>query len=1267
MEDIKLIEEKIKSNPNEVEPELIYRVANFYFINHNLDEALKYYNLLLKLQPNHKMGLFELGSIYSNIGNLNEAINLWQKVISIDPHFTRAHFNLALAYSKLKRYSDALSEFHITLSLVRQSGDPIGLEKRILQEIKRIQEIQSSLPISEATQDIETQRQYALILTKKGDLDNALNAFKEIIKFFPEDKISLLNIGIIYTKKGQYQEAIEYLNRVVEVDSSEAEAYFYLATVYEEMNDYKKAVEYYKKAIFYNPNHYFWYYKIGRILYTIGYYEEAINYYKKSVELNPLDNYSHNNLGIAYLEVGNVNEAIKHFLKSIYLDQNDSYAYYNLAKAYVNLGQLSRAYKSIQKAIELEPRGVYFLEAAKILYKLRNYRESLVFAVKATEMEPNLLEAYVLISKLYAIAKKYDEGISILEKFASPEKINLYLELAQMYYIKGEKEKSVSTLKNILSLSSVPHDIFVETIRRLIRIYYSFGDLENAYKYSLVMINQKILDQQDYKLIINLFLRLAKYEELLSFFSMLNIDEQDSETVFYFSYCNIKLGFYEVAKKHLERLYNLYPSNIKIAYYYFYCLLKTGEINAARNIFARIEEDLFKNPKQFDSLYENYIELLYVFSDFETMMEKGLYFVNSSEVDDTQKQKIVDIIYKSLYERKQLLRIIELENLVSISSYNGHYFYLLALVLTRNYQKIDLYLQKYSLISDNKYRESYILIYFICLLKLKKIDLVEKLLEEQKLSQENYIFLKTLTEIYKKNISSAISIVKQNIYLIPKLYMILGIKFDFINSDQIKNIWESVGDYLKDIWYVYSFDYQNIDDSNIGEFNSLLERLENYDLNFFDEVIYFLPDEFVEFYFYNPVILFLHMLTIDIEKSLVEEKWERVNIFKKIKLKDRKPIFDKLSKIVKKIADISNIQEYYLAYIQAKIALVMGDLDKAISYLFEALSSNKYFYSTRILLGCIYYLREMYDLTIEQLVEIQHDENEDVKYLLGKTYLASKSFKLAEEEFNYLLNKNPLGYKYLYNKVIANIYMSKLGYVEELEKVYQYMSSNKFKGSQDFLDISLYLSFVYILIRKYKEAEQILTDLIKDYPNVDTTYKYLSLVYISTNQVAKILNVYNMGIKNCPYSSEIYSQRGVLYYKAGKIDQAESDFYRAYELNPLDFIAVSHLGLISLRKENYNQALNYFKEAISIKPLAYEIYTNIGNVYEKMGKIIEAKEYFEIAYEHNPSNIQNIRKLIEILKKLSDTLKLQMIKEEIEKNHSIDSQVKSELISMIVG
>lgn len=1267
MDEIKAIEEKIKTDINSVDPSLIYKVANYYFTNHNLDEALKYYNLLLKVDPNHKMGLFELGSIYSNIGNLNEAINLWQKVISLDPHFTRAHFNLALAYSKLKRYSDALSEFHITLSLVRQSGDPVGLEKRILQEIKRIQELQANIGTSDSVQDIETQRQYALILMKKGDLDGAIQAFKEIIKIDSDDVVSLLNLGIIYYKKKQYEEALDYLSRVIEIKPDDSDAYFHIASIYEEMGDLKIAIDYYKKAISYNPNNYFWYYRIGRILYTLGAYDEAIKYYKKAVELNPLDNYSHNNLGMAYLEAGNVTEAIKHFLKAIYLDPNDSYSYYNLAKAYVKLGQLNKAYKSIQKAIELEQKPVYYLEAARILYKLRNYRESLVFAVKATEMDPNLYDAYILISKLYAVAKKYDEGIAILEKFANFQRINLVLELAQMYYIKGEVDKAIATLKSILSnANEKDEDIVWEATRRLIRIYLSTGSYNEAYDFCKNLLSRKFLDKEDYFLLISVFLKIKKYPELYNILSHIDLDSEDGDIIFYYAYCAIKIGLFDVAKKYLEKLYSSYSTKLHIAYYYFYSLLKNGDYTLAREIFSKIEQQVFSDPLSFDNLFENYIELLFVFNEYDLLFEKSLYFLNSQNVEFSQKQRILFYLFKSLYNQKKIEKIIEFENFVDYFDEKVKYIFLLSLLIKKDYSRLNQFISNFLHdFEKEEVDENYLFIFIISLLKLGFFEKAKKL--AKKIEGKNKIIdlkLKMFIDVYENNLNSAVSLIKENLDVLYNFYVMLGIIFDFVNREDINKIWNNLPDFLKDIWEVYSFNYLKINDENLNKFWKLVEKIEKYVSQFeFVEDLYLLPDNIVVYYLYNPALLFLYKLTSFVDNYMLFEEWNRINVFREVSLKERKKIYEKLSFIFERVIGIHG--NYYITYLYAKYALITGDLDKAISFLFESLNYDKYFYSARFLLSSIYYLREMYDLAIEQLIDIYHNDNEILRFLLGKNYIATKSFKLAEEEFNYLYKRYPNNYMYLYYKVLANVYMMNLKAVEELENLFKEVS--KVKSSKEFLEIALYLAYIYILTKKYKEAEQILLDLLNTFNNNELIYKYLAIIYISTNQIPKVLNVYNMGIKNIPDSSDLYSQRGVLYYKANKLDLAEKDFLKAYELNRIDFVAVSHLGLICLKKDDYVSALNYFKEAISIKPLAYDVYTNIGNVYEKMGKIIEAKEYFEMAYEHNPSNIQNIKKLIEILKKLSDTLKLQMIKEEIEKNPSFDPQIKSELISLIGG
>jgi tetratricopeptide (TPR) repeat protein len=718
--DIKQLEEKINLNPKGANPEDVYKVANYYFNNQLLDEALKYYQLLLELNPNHKMGLFELGGIYSNLGNLEEAIKCWQKVISIDPHFTRAHFNLALAYSKLKKYAEALSELQITLSLVRQSGDPIGLEKRILQEIQRIQNLQTNINPS-LIEDIDTQKQYALILLKKGDFNNALNAFKDIIKLKPDDVESLLNIGIILYRNKEFSEAIEYLNKVIEIDENNADAYFYLGSCYEELKNLEKAIYYFKIAVSKNPNNYFWYYKLAKILYNLGNYEESIKYFRLALDLNPLDSYTHNNLGVALLDAGNINEAIKHFLRAVYLDPNDSYSYYNLARCYLKVGQLSRALKNILKAINLESnKAIYYLEAAKIYYKLRNYKDSLSYAIKASELDPNLQDAFLLISKLYIIAKKYDEAINILNKFIEEEKFEHYLELVNIYLLKENRDSQ--DLRNALNILYKLYSnkdfinqkkykgIFLEVLRKIIFINYELSNYEEAYKFIPEFIENLDNSISSYLIIVKTLFKLGKYKEILSLIGNLNLSnilgdiksnedvssKDKRELLYIYTISLIKTGenenyiqYFKLASEIISKLYVSDPNNKEFIYHYAYVLSKLSNYSKAFELITSIENEIISNFNNYFNSIEFYFSLLYNLNNHEELIEKAFYFINNvKDLNNQQLSIILKYLIITLSKKQDYLKIYNLISYYKYFTFSTIYYSLDTLFILKYYYYI---------------------------------------------------------------------------------------------------------------------------------------------------------------------------------------------------------------------------------------------------------------------------------------------------------------------------------------------------------------------------------------------------------------------------------------------------------------------------------------------------------------------------------------------------------------------------------------------------
>lgn len=1394
--DIKSLEEKINLNPKGANPEDVYKVANYYFNNQLLDEALRYYQLLLDLNPNHKMGLFELGGIYSNLGNLEEAIKCWQKIISIDPHFTRAHFNLALAYSKLKKYSEALSELQITLSLVRQSGDPIGLEKRILQEIQRIQNLQTNINPS-ILEDIDTQKQYALILLKKGDFNNALNAFKDVIKVKPDDIESLLNIGIILYRNKELNEAIEYLNKVIEIDENNADAYFYLASCYEELKNLDKAIYYLKIAVNKNPNNYFWYYKLAKILYNLGNYEESIKYFRIAIDLNPLDSYTHNNLGVALLDAGNINEAIKHFLRAVYLDPNDSYSYYNLARCYLKVGQLQRALKNILKAINLESnKAIYYLEAARIYYKLRNYKDSLSYAVKATELDPNLQDAFLLISKLYIIAKKYDEAINILNKFIEEEKFEHYLELVNIYLLKENRDSQ--DLKNALNILYKLYSkkdfinekkykgIFLEVLRKIIYINYELSNYEEAYKFIPEFLENIDNSLDSYFIVSKLLFKLNKYKEIILLLSNTNIvdkifkgeynkeDNINIELIYIYGISLIKTGefenyiyYFDLSSKIFNYLYLMDKTNKEYIYYYAYSLAKLYNFSKAFELISSIENEILSNFNNYYNSIELYFYLLYNLNNLDELIEKAFYFINNVKDIDNKKLSIIfKYLIFSLNKKENYQKIYNLITYYKYFDFFTTYYTLNTIFILKYYHlSFDLNINEINKnleeITNNfiqnfdknllYLKENYLnkeleeLNYFIkcCLLiliylinenkssialniindlinfidNLFSINLYELIFKsnqkdlnlilkdiilkitnekisnnlENKIEENNNKFIineTTLNDIfislikiilyyfiYEKDIKSIELILNKYGKYFTVESIILSIKFNLDISNEVLSILkENIKDLTEEVLFDIYINMEKVKQKDEEIIYNISKKLTSFNLKNWVEKIYLLPSNFINIQLQDLRIFFVNLLISDFDNYILNEKWD------KIKLNISNNTFNLIEKILYKINEelYDEKNRYYILFINSKFKLSKGDLEETITLLSQSINYNLFFYESRLYLGCIYLLRDMHDLALEQFLELSNYlDNELVLFLLGKTYLISKYLKLSKEIFEKLLKINPNNNLYIYHNCLIEIYLGNINAYEIMEKKflesYKDILFSKFSKDSVYdehlyneaLDFAINLANIYILIKKYDNAINILTKLIEQNVKKEEIYKYLAIVYLATNQVVKALNVYNLGIKNIPDSSELYSNRGVLYYKANKLDLAENDFLKAYELNKFDFIAKSHLGFINLKKGNYEEAIKYFKEALSIKPFSADVYMSIGNAYEKLNKLIEARDNYELAYEYNPNNHIIIKRLIEIYKKLKDKNRIEIIKEDIEKNPNFNENIKKEILNYI--
>lgn len=91
-EQLEELRKEVEKNPNDTLK--LREYADFLAAAHRPDEAIIYYEKILKIDPNKKEILFTLSFIYNNKGDFEKAENLTNKILKIDSKDSQALYNL---------------------------------------------------------------------------------------------------------------------------------------------------------------------------------------------------------------------------------------------------------------------------------------------------------------------------------------------------------------------------------------------------------------------------------------------------------------------------------------------------------------------------------------------------------------------------------------------------------------------------------------------------------------------------------------------------------------------------------------------------------------------------------------------------------------------------------------------------------------------------------------------------------------------------------------------------------------------------------------------------------------------------------------------------------------------------------------------------------------------------------------------------------------------------------------------------------------------
>ena len=530
-----------------------------------LEEAKKYFERCLELNPNEPDGDVLLRWVYSDLGNRkldeeknDEAFEYFQKARDLakdTDDIIATESELAWAYDYIKDFEKAYEHLQTAISLGRND---IWLHSELGFCLGGMNKYEDS--ILEFEKAIELGRDDSWVYAKLGALykelekyDKALENYLKGLEVDPEDIYIICELAWLYDNvEENCEKGLKYLNKAQELGRDDIWINSELGWVYNHLRDYKKALSYLEKAKELGRDDEWITFEIGYSLVRLDKIEEGIGQYKKAIELGKDDIPTNGELGywLDYLE--KYDEAFIYLEKSKALGRDDFWINSEMGFCLNRLGRYDEAVLFLERAIELEKTNEWvFSELAFSLKSLNRYEEALEYFGKSEELDRDDEWLNSQIAECLEELGKVDKAIEKLKAFVVTENGNSVPINSQIAYLYGKLNNPEEALKYLYEAEKLG--------RNDIWLYSEIGW--------------------------NLSGQPEKYEEALEYFEKaVALGREDDWINGQIGFSLAKLGRTKEALEHFEKAKFINPDSEWISYHLGSCYRKLDEISKAIEI-----------------------------------------------------------------------------------------------------------------------------------------------------------------------------------------------------------------------------------------------------------------------------------------------------------------------------------------------------------------------------------------------------------------------------------------------------------------------------------------------------------------------------------------------------------------------------------------------------------------------------------------------------------------------------------------------------------
>ncbi|XP_039030503.1 probable UDP-N-acetylglucosamine--peptide N-acetylglucosaminyltransferase SEC isoform X2 [Hibiscus syriacus] len=289
-----------------------------------------------------------------------------------------------------------------------------------------------------------------------GDLNRALQYYKEAVKLKPTFPDAYLNLGNIYKALGMPQEAIVCYQRAVKTRPNNPIALGNLASTYYERGQLDLAILHYKQAIACDQRFLEAYNNLGNALKDVGRVDEAIQCYNQCLTLQPNHPQALTNLGNIYMEWNMVAAAAAYYKATLAVTTGLSAPFNNLAVIYKQQGNYVEAISCYNEVLRIDSlaadglvnRGNTYKEIGRVTEAIEDYIRAINIRPNMAEAHANLASAYKDSGHVEAAIKSYKQALHLRPDF--PEATCNLLHTLQCVCSWEDRDKMFTEVEGII-------------------------------------------------------------------------------------------------------------------------------------------------------------------------------------------------------------------------------------------------------------------------------------------------------------------------------------------------------------------------------------------------------------------------------------------------------------------------------------------------------------------------------------------------------------------------------------------------------------------------------------------------------------------------------------------------------------------------------------------------------------------------------------------------------------------------------------------------